>query len=181
MERDKDGFPMVNQRLAVSKECKNGICLRIFGEQGKGIDNDDLGFALLDVSNEVREDAFHLLLLPFKSNNMEGEDLEVAPGKILGDVKAHGLHLLDEALAGIFRGKEINGESLFHGAPDDLLGKDALPGIVLPFDEGQGFKGKTISDLLVELAVTGGDNLPVLASHQIGNGCHNEFTVCFMG
>src|SRR5208337_4338389 len=82
VERDKDSLAVINKGFAVGEEGEDGISFSIFGKQGQGIDNDYLRLALLDVGDEVGKDVDHLLFLPFEPDHVEGEDLEVAPGKI---------------------------------------------------------------------------------------------------
>ena len=58
---------------------------------------------------------------------MKGEDLNISPSKIIRDIEAHRLHLLDKTLARVFRSEEIYRTTLFQGSPDDPLVSTLFP------------------------------------------------------
>ena len=86
-----------------------------------------------------------------RPGNDDGIEADVPPCIVIGDVQAHGLHLGEEVLRCRLAREEVDAETLFHPAPDDLLGEDRFPAVMLPFDEGEGPEGDTIIDLLVDL------------------------------
>ena len=138
MQGDEDRLALVDDILAARQEGEDRRLLGILGEHGERVDHHNLRLAAPDVAHDPLENAVHLLLRPLEPHHVEVEEPDVSPGKVIGDIEAHGLHLGEEALRCQLGGVEINAQPLLHGPPHDLLGKHAFPGIVLALYEGEG-------------------------------------------
>ena len=166
VEGDQDGLPVVDQVLAVGEEGQDGLLLGIFGEHGERVYDCNLGFTGPDMVDDPLQDPVHLFLRPLEPHHVEVEEPHVSPGEVVGNVQAHGLHLGEETLCGHLGGVEVDIQPLLHRPPHDLLGEDALPRIVLPFDQGEGTERKTIGYFLIDLPVSCRKDVFVLATKE---------------